>query len=356
MKITLSLSLACASSLCAQSFSSPVGLLNSEAPSDHGYILGSVDNLVWQQVDATQRGTPRANIRSISWRRDAGLPTRSEYGQRTFRQLTIVMAHASIERLSENLGSNYTDTPVVVFGPRDVVTPDWSGQPGSAPAAFDLALNLDVPWSYNGSDDFLWEVRFQSVTPTPVGLRNFPYDFQPDTGQLSTDVVGGTFVSQGCIANGQTTNRFVLGVEVANTGGLFRIDHSVNFASSNSVVLTFLGLSDPNMSHPSLCANLRADPLVTLALAIASGNGSVPASRLTVSAAPSLIGRALFLQAAAFDPANPGIPVALTQGVQIAIPQHQNQVSVAHAYRYPGLGGAGFATVATGGVVTRFGF
>ena len=90
--------------------------------------------------------------------------------------MTVVMAHTKASADSTNYAANYLHPATTVFGPRDVSAPDWSAKPRSAPPAFDLRVLFDRPWTYNGTDDLLWEVRVASTVPTPTTITSYPDD------------------------------------------------------------------------------------------------------------------------------------------------------------------------------------
>jgi hypothetical protein len=315
----IAIGLVLAAPAAAQTFTSPKGYDTVEASGSHSHVLGAVDGLRWQQVDATLKGAGYQNLSSIAWRRDGVEADNTAWGARTFQQLSVVLAHATLGSMSNDFGANYKDAPVVVFTPKDVSAPDWTQKPAAAPAPFNLRLSFDRAWSYNGQDDFLWEVVSQRVIPMPATLRSYGFDYQPVSGTF-TQTAHGAALGTGCLVTGQSS-RFVLSVTVENQGARLRLRHSVNFGPRNAPVFTFLDGADANQTVPGLCAPLRALPTVVLPLGGSSPTGSAASAYVTVVPYdPAILGRDLYLQAAGADGGQAGLPFAVSQARRVTLP------------------------------------
>jgi hypothetical protein len=359
MRTLLQASLLCLPVVCLplraqQSFTSPRNMESVEGSGSHGYVLGAASGARWQQVDGTLRGAGFQNVQSIAFRRDGLLATNAAFGARVLQQVSVLMSHATLPAVRKDQSTNYKDTPVLVFTPRDVNAPDWSVRPAAGTAPFDLRLPFDTPWSYNGTDDLLWEVRIQDVAVAPTTVSSYPFDFVPGPGALQQTTYG-VALGQGCLATGQTQNRFTLHASLANEMSRFRLRHSTNFAPGSAAVVTFVDFSDPNLTVPGLCAVLHALPTVLLDLGIGSTTGAVPSRYVEIPYEPAAIGFSLYLQAVAADAGQGALPIAVSQGSRVTVPAPPSLPGVAHAVSHARPGGVlRYEAVAPGGIVARF--
>ncbi len=347
---------AVSAALPAQTFTSPKGYDAVEAAGSHGHVLGSIPGLRWQQLDASLRGTPVANLQSIAFRRDATLATNVVYGPRTLGQLSVVLAHANLAAISTDFGANYEGAPTTVFGPKDVSAPDWSAKPAMAPAAFDLKLTFDQTWSYNGSDDLLWEVVVGTVAPLPTVLVNYPFDFQAQSGAFESKA-DGVAVGTGCLAKGQASRRFWLGTTVYNRAASLGLRAAVNFGPPAAAIYAFLDVANANLTVPGLCGVLRAYPTLVLPLGTASSGGSAGSVSLDgIPIVAGAIGGTFYMQAFAFDDSQSGFQVAVSQGERLTVPGAPALPTVGRVHGYPVFGGNAVAGPFAGGVIAQFGY
>lgn len=141
-----------------QRFTAPAGFEQVEGPVAVQF-LNPFSNAAarFQYVDAAQRGTPRPGIVSLELRRDGTQPT---FSPARAVDVEWVMAETDATNLSTNFTTNYVPgTAVTVFTRKNLFLPDHSPLPPSVPAAFDVLVPFDAPFSYGGQKDLLWEVR-----------------------------------------------------------------------------------------------------------------------------------------------------------------------------------------------------
>lgn len=333
-----------------RTFTSPRGFDTTEASSHHSYVLASVDKLRFQQVDSSVRGLA-GSLTSIAWRRDGSMADNSAFGSRTLENVSIRLSHSLLNRISTSFDSNYIGAATTVFGPKNVNAPDWTRAPTSAPAPFDFKIVFDRPFAYDGVRDLLWEVRVDKVSSAPTALRNYPFDFAPLSGSLST-VSHGSTIGGGC----RTPNgRFVLAASAYNHGGSFRIRHVANFGPSRSAIVTFLDVADPNQSIPGLCATLRANPLVLLPLGASSSTGFAEAAFAAgLPHSNALVGANLFLQAVSLDASQPGIQIALSSAIRVTLPVNPTLPGAGYVHSYTTGGGTFTRGPWVGGIIARF--
>ena len=338
----------------AQSFTSPRGYATVEGGGTFAHVLASTDALRWQQIDATVRGAPAPNLGSIAWRRDGQLADNAAYGARVVQQMSVVLAHSTLATIDRDFARNYRDQPVVVFTPKNVNAPDWTRRPAAAPAPFDFRLTFDQQWSYNGTDDLLWEVRVAQVSGAPGAVSNYPFDFQPMTGSFSLKQ-DGVALGTGCIAKGQTTRRFFLQATLYDHGTSFRLRHSTHVGPRAAPVVTFLDVQDQNQTIPGLCAPLRAAPTVILGLGTASAGGAVPAVEIAnIPYDAAALGRNVYAQAAGLDDSQAGIQVAVSQGERVTVPANPTLPGTGRVFCYSVLGATTVQGPWGGGVIAEF--
>ena len=335
--LTAALLTVAVSSQSTSTFTSPRGLDTTEGSSSHGYILGSKKALRWQQMDPTAVGNGVSNIRSIAWRRDAVTATNAAYSARTFTNMSVVMAHTLASAASTNYASNYVGSPTVVFTPKNVNAPDWSTKPAAGPSMFNHKVIFDTPWTYNGTDDLLWEVRLDDIAPVPTGFTNYPFDFNSSgassavrrvyqyASTATNKTLFGINYGTGCTTNGSTTSRFLLASSMRNdfTANTLALRHGASRAPANSSVVTLLGVVKLDQPFPGLCSNLYTNPATQLPMGTASSTGSIATQIVPVPNNPNFYGAKLYMQAAALDTMQAGLPVAVSQGEEQIVPDNK---------------------------------
>ncbi|MCA8956303.1 MAG: hypothetical protein KDC87_09515 [Planctomycetes bacterium] len=348
--------LACIALLCpvavAQSFTSPKGFDTTEAGSAHGFSLASATDSIWQQIDSSLHGGGFTGIKSIAFRRDGALAANAAYVARTLKSLSVTMSHATLAAATGNLSGNYKGTPTTVFPAKDVSAPDWTAAPSSSPMPFSLSIPFATTWSYNGTDDLLWEVAIQAVQTAPTALVSYPFDFQRYSGAFQV-VAGDAFIGQGCRVSGMARN-FVLSVDAYNHGTKFRLRHSVNYGPASADIVSFVDAVDPNQSIPGLCAALHVNPLVWFPMGRSSTGGSVPGAFLDIPYLASAVGQRFYMQAVGQDPTQSVIPLAVTQGVQVTVPIAPVLPAVGYVYSEASSGVRTYSGPWGGGIVARF--
>lgn len=350
--------LASASVLPAQNvFTSPAGMENVDGSSNHNYILFARPGMRWQQVDSTHRGQAYPNIASIAWRRDAAVASAATSTARTLTGMQVFLADSTVGGLSTDFDGNYANPATEVFTPKPVNLPDWTVATGASPEPFDIVLPLDVPWSYAGTHDLLWEVRYTGNSAVPAGTAstNYQNDFQATSGVFSTSTSGTSLGNSGCTATGRTS-AFSLTGTFYNHGSKFRYTQGVTNAPSNTPVVVNLGFVDPMLTIPGLCHTVHSDGVVNYTLGVSSTTGSVSTTTFdNLPYSASAVGTALFFQALAIDPGQSGIPAVLSNGRSYTIPVDPALPAVGRVYEYPlSSGSLTQSGPWTGGIVARF--
>ena len=345
----------CAPLAAQQYFTSPAGLVSTEGSSNHDYILFAKNKLRWQQLDSSSISSPYANVKSIAWRRDATAANDATWIARTV-DLTVVMSHAvGIGSSSTVFANNYKGAPTTVFTKKTVNLPDWTAKPATSPDAWTAIVPFDNMWSYNGVDNFLWEV--QADNNSTVGSNNsgsdYGNDFQSGTGSFSTSNAG-TIIGTGCISTGRTS-QFTLSTSLYNHGSKFRMTASASNAPANASVIRHIDLANANLMVPGLCATVYALPTLSIPLGTSSATGSVSTVTIdNIKYNASWIGLKLYSQALALDAGQAGLPVSLSYGRENTFPADPALPAQARFYEYATSSGMTTSGPWTGGIVARF--
>ncbi len=297
-------------------FTSPLGLDTREGNAAFFHFAG---NRRLQVIDNTIE-TARANLRAIAFRRD-GLST---VATGVARQIEIVvnLGVGDWARLANNFEANYLpSTKTEVFARRFVSFPDWSAVPRVTPAPFDFAIPFDTLWSFPGNAPLIWDLL--SEKPDPNGVAPLDRYFIDQENGLT-----GIPIGLGCTATGGTQafthtasliNRFGVGsmtLRVAATNG-----------PANAPVLLYLAGRDSNLTVPGLCSTLHALPDVLLGVGTTTATGEFPRLDLELGYNRALEGFTVYTQISANDLGQPGIPLAMTNGVATTMP---SEIEVAY--------------------------
>jgi hypothetical protein len=330
-------------------FTSPAGYLTTEGSSNHDYILFRYNDLRWQQLDATSVNTQPTVVTRISWRRDGTSANDPTWTARTI-DIGVYLAHSVMPgAISETYDANYLTPPLNAFVSRPVNLPDWTQQPATPPAPWNLAIQLDQPWVYNGNDPFLWELRITNNNTA----SDYGNDFQSIPGSTQA-VNSGTTIGTGCVATGQTTAMALAG-SFQNQFVRMRAAYTVSRAPAMAPTYLFLDRVNSNLQLPGLCTTLVAMPVLAVAMGLADANGGATLAVDNIPHAGS-VGVTLYAQAAAIDPGQTGLPLALSNGRSNAFPATPaTPATVTRVYGYRLTPTSMRApSVWTGGIVTRF--
>jgi hypothetical protein len=256
-------------------FTSPPGFVAREGPtstaSTHfAYYAASRT----QYLDGGQRGTPRANIDQARFRRDAAAsPTL--YAPRTVNA-GFLLAHCDLvanPTPSTTFATNYKTTPTQVYTVKPTNLPDHGPQPRTMPAPWDVVFLFDAPFSYNGSDDLLYE-----VTGNGNVLPAAPYNLDAVSGNAAVGGGTGDFRYNGWTACVVPPNRaqFDILSEAPRThaSNVTTMSWNAERGPVSSPAVLALGLSDPNLSGP-FCAPLRTSAEVVVPAGTTTATGTI---------------------------------------------------------------------------------
>lgn len=266
----------------------------------------------YQEIHTTLVGTPMTNIVAANFRRDESTATTTTALART-GNVEFVMGHGDIQRFTSDFAGNYTLGSTTVFVRKPVNLVDWQGPGNGTLEPWTNRLPFDANFSYNGTDHLIWEVNYDSMTPT--GTYNS--DRASGSGSLWTSR-SGVNLGTGCIATGRTS-AFTLTTTMFHHVGsqLARLQAYVtNGPSTQPVILTVDG-TNSNLSLPFLCGTLYALPTVTIPMPATSATGASPTLNFySFPFSSGLLTSNLYMQAVSPDPGqNPTVlPLALSQG------------------------------------------
>jgi hypothetical protein len=350
-KTLLPLLLLTGSVVAQNAFTSPAGLLTTEGSSIHDYILFQYNDMTFQQLDETSVGGTAGVVQRIAWRRDSAAAANASYAARTM-DIEVVLSNAvKPGAISTLYGANFRGTPLTAFTRKSVNLPDWTQQPTTQPAPFDLVLQLDTPWVYLAQDPYLWQVKTWNNT----AAATYGNDFQATAGSTGSRNAG-TVLGTGCVATGQLAP-MALTATITNVATSFNFEYGVTNAPATVPVLLLIGATDPNLSLPGLCAGLRTMPTLQVPMGISDASGTIPGFNVgTIAHSPGVIGATIYSQAVAVDGGLPGLQLALSNGRSNVIPADPATAPapVTRVYGYRLSAGSMRApSFWTGGIVTR---
>ncbi len=341
----------CLAGTATSQFTSPAGYLTTEGSSNHDYILFKYDLMRWQQLDDTSVGQAPMQASRISWRRDGTNTGDATWFARTMDIEVILSESVPAAGVSVNQDANYLNpgAPTTVFTMKPVNLPDWTAQPGTTPAPFDLVLPLDTPWVYTAQNSYLWEVRTRNNT----SASDYGNDFQSISGSRPS-INSGTNVGTGCVTTGNTA-AMTLSARAENQISRFRIDYELSNAPMSTGTFLNLDFVNSNLTIPGLCTTVVAVPTLNLFAGTTDVAGDLQFGLENIPPLPGLAGATVFSQALAIDP-NLGLGVALSNGEQNTFPSFTGTpVQTTRVYGYQLTNGSMRAPSAwTGGIVTRF--
>lgn len=328
----------------AQTFTSPAGFDTREGNADFATFF-TPRRL--QQIDATQIGRPATVIGRLAFRRN-GTFSGSNALTRT-ATFTVTMGHGDFSLLDPAFANNYTSPAATVLNPSVVSIPDWTQLPTTPPAPFDLILPFDQPFTYDGVQALVFDVVTESISRSG--------DMYVDRENRSNVRASGTVLGTGCTATGRTTafSHFFAALAYAPGDPNFglRLEHSGSNAPASAPLSVLLGIGDPNLGLPGLCANLRTDAILDLPRAAASASGFVSTQFFDLPFNASTAGLTLYTQFVAPDVGQPGLPIALSNARVTTVPTPPAVLACAYHFASPS---ALSATVFAGmGVIVELG-
>lgn len=264
----------------------------------------------WQQVHGDLVGTPQL-IRGFRLRRDELVPALQ---LATPQQITIEvwMGEVDINGVTRDFALNLGAAPVLVLPANTVQLPDWvAGITG--PGAFDLDVQLTVPFAYSGTQALVVEVR------TIQGGLTHLADAYGEVGNEQTPLDLGQGCSAGLlpyIQNSSLSSFWGVGLQPTLQWNLSA------FSSPLGLPGFFLvgGQTSP-VAVPGLCATVWPSldlvvPAVQTPLGLIAVN-QAPTIETPFNAA--LIGTVVTTQALSLDVTPNGLEFLLSQGQQLTI-------------------------------------
>ncbi len=314
--IALVAGLALCASVSTQTItSSPAGLENTPGPSSAVRPFYS-SGYRFQVVDHSLAGTAINFITAINFRRDDKAAVVAGAVART-ADVTVIMGHGDVRMLQNVWGDNYTAGSSTVFSKKSINLPDLTAQTaGGGAEPWSIRIPLDSPFSYNGTDDFVYETIYENPSVT----SSFNLDRAAATSGLSALTFGST-IGAGCTPTGAAGPFSLTTINYSHHGGkLMRLGYQTkNGPANQSVILNISGVQSA-ITLPGLCSTLVATPDITAVLGTTDSAGVIPRLYLAFPHLASLISGNLYTQAVALDPGATGFPIALSQGADLQWP------------------------------------
>lgn len=306
-----------ATSLAAQTITTaPAGFENTRGTGSVLYpfsaTLTPAGSFRYQEVHTSLRGTTLNNIVAANFRRDESATATATAVART-GNIEFVLGTGDVQTFTPDFAANFSGGRSVVFVRKPVNLVSWVGPGNGTLEAWSNRLPFDTPFSYAGTADLLWEVSYDSMTPT--GTYNS--DRSAGGGSLWTSA-SGTNIGTGCTATGRTTP-FLLNTTLYHHVGsqLLRLQYWVTNGPSTTPAVMNIDTVNSNLSAPFLCGTLIALPTLSLPIGVTSTTGATPTlNYLSFPYNPSFLSNSLFMQALAPDAgqSQPFLPLVLSQG------------------------------------------
>jgi hypothetical protein len=264
----------------------------------------------YQQIHGDLKGTPRLII-GLSLRRGPGTQTSAVARQ---IDVTMLMANSSFANSSTTFASNYIGTPTTVRPRGSLNLPDWTTSQGT-PEPWTIVVPFPAPFPYPAQQDLVWEWQIH-------GTSSSAYYFADAYNGNNDDILNATFqnLGTGCTATG-LTKPMTQSVRLYTAFSTKKLNFQLSTASApaNVAASILLGPVNPNLTVPGLCEKIFAIPLWTLPTT-SSATGLVSWPLTSVDHDASWAGLKLYIQTAAVDAGQPGLPFALSQGQEATLP------------------------------------
>lgn len=295
---------------------SPAGFDILEGDSNNVFPFGQTTARRYMQLHGDLGTTPLL-ITTLSFRVNA---SSTNYTGTRVHDLEVYMGDAvptAITQPSMVFDANYAAPKATVL-PRTNVTWGPQGQsvtPGPNPFNGSMDILLPAPHIYLGTSPLIWEVAYFGNTTTGT-MSNFDADATAPVTATST-VTG-----LGCPPTGSAT-AMTHTYSVSDVSGTLMMNGTITGGPANSLAIMAIGLNNPNLTFPGLCANVYTDAVVTQVLGFTSATGAYTADNPTGAffAPNSLTGVQLFTQAFVVDPASTAsIPFTCSNGRVSTVP------------------------------------
>src|SRR5262249_6631725 len=182
-------------------------------------------------------------------------------------ELELVYAQSDRQSASTVFAQNYKSDPQTVFTRKVVSFPSRIVNPVLPPAAIDLMIPLDVPFTFEGTTSLLWEVRVYSDDHAGT---NYPFD--ADVGVPLENFQPGEEIGEGCVVTGGS---LPMSLEAAgiNARTSFGLSLRTEEALPNSTGAVLFSADDSNFNHPALCTTLHTLNMLTLVSGLVDPSG-----------------------------------------------------------------------------------
>jgi hypothetical protein len=302
----------------------------------------------YQEVHNTWTGRVVPPLRAIGFRRGPYRAANTTAVAHTL-DAQVTMGFGSVGSFTTSFAGNYTGTPTVVFTNKPVSMPDRTTIT-NPPWAWTSWLVFDVPFINAGQADVVWELQTQNSTlPNPTSALYY-------TDRTSTTSAGAAVLAPGCIATGRTSPATLTATwrNMGTTAGMGVTLAGANWPASTPVVC-HLGVANPNLTLPGLCAPVQASFEVQLPVGTSSATGSLTSLVLNFPHNPVLLQLPIYSQGVAPDPGQPGLPVVLSDGRIGSMPPGNASPNFVFRYTYvSGTGGTGSGPFTAGSVITAY--
>lgn len=353
--LTISTLALLAASLAAQpqNIVSPLATGTAEGDSNNAFPWNSATVRRYTQIHSDLTGQARA-ITQLSFRGNAGNTT--NYTGTYACDLEMSMGDSVAWNQAQFVfAANYIGTPVPVFARRVINLGPLGQNQTTGPLPFTVQIPLDAPYPYTGVNSLIWDALIHSNTLS----GNFN-QIDAETGSSTSGT--STIVGTGCIATGRTT-AMTHTFGAIDRGGVVMLTPTVSQAPATVPCYLALGLTNPNLPIPGLCANSYTDLTAIIDLGPSSAAGAVTADAGIAFVLPNvgLSGATFYTQALALDTGRTDpIPLCVSNGRSVVVPAPNTTDVIAVTRIYNNSGGvtnpvaAAITSAHNYGLVTQF--
>lgn len=307
----------------------------------HNHLPFSHTVTQYQLVTAEANGRSFV-ARSLSLRRNGTYtpPTAKNHSV----DVELRLGGGDIKKFGREFAKNWVGSPTIVFGKKTVNLPDWTQRPQFPPAPFDLKFVFDRSYAHTGVHDLVWMITVTSRTRTVYITDSVTFGLNG----------GSTAVSRGTGCKTPSIGLFTASATVSyrSFGAFSSMFLSATGAPQGVPLFFLIGAQDPNLRVPGLCAPLRSNALWWIPTPRTGVFGAVSVSIMLGTFQPLWGGIKLYVQALGPDASQQGIPIAMSNGVEVTLPQLVANPSMKRIYSFS-LASHGEKDPFPGGLVFR---
>ncbi|MBK8974847.1 MAG: hypothetical protein IPM29_02885 [Planctomycetes bacterium] len=284
-----------------------------------------------QFVYGDARGRPMT-LRHLAWRGDGNAIPVATYAARTV-STEVNVCDGDASALVADFARNQITPPVTVFARRDVSYPDHRAAPRQSPAPFDIAVQFDQPYVHTGLRDLLLDIRTYAGSQ-PSSNDSYHVDVATPWSSGGPAYGAWRMVGEGCPgAIDPYEVRGLVKYTASATGTDLALACQTRGGPRNAPGTLLVGVRDPDLAVPGLCARLRVDPILSISIYANSETG-IPLLAMPFDA--GLAGVELKAQGFLVDASQGGLGLQASPGLTMTVAPHPVEFRAATVFNHGG--------------------